>query len=115
MIRLLIMTENSRLADALASNLAHETGLDVYRLTQPVSAQVSQVTQQENSILIIVSERNSKRTFSTDNDLLRDYRCFRMITLSPHMHHLYTDDRIERPISVPAQVIDLATDARRES
>jgi hypothetical protein len=115
MIRVLVMAENSRLTDAIVSNLAHETGLNIVRVTQPAPIWSLQAIRPECSLLIIVEEGKSKRSFITENDLLRDCRCFHMITLSPHMYDLSTRDRDEMPVSATDQVIDLAMDVRRES
>ena len=115
MTRVLVMSESSFLADAIVLSLAEETDLDVLRLTQPDPGTISQAIRKECSVLILIEDEKSKGTFITENELFGDYGCFRIITVSPHKHHLHICDSYEMPVSGMAQVIDLARDFHREN
>lgn len=110
MIRIVIMVESSFLADAIVSNLAGETGLDIFRLAQPHLSLGSQAIHPECSVLIIIEEGKSKDASIMVNDFLHDFSCFRLITLSPRTSHCY-----EMPVPATARVIDLATDVSQEN
>lgn len=115
MIRVLVMAESSLLADAIASNLAQEVNLKVLRLTQHDPSRVSEAIHEACPVLILIEEKKSNHTFITANDLLRDYGCFRLITISAQKHHLHICDSYELPISGMAQVTNLAKGFNREN
>ena len=108
MVHVLVMANDSLLADAIVSNLAQETTLDVLRLTQQDPGKVHQTIHKDCLVVIIVEEGKSNDGFTTANELLRDYDCFRVITISSQKHHLRICDSYQMPISGVAQVIDLA-------
>lgn len=115
MVHVLVMANDSLLADAIVSNLAQETTLDVLRLTQQDPGKVHLAIHKDCLVVIIVEEGKSDDAFITANDLLRDYDCFRIITISSQRHHLRICDSYQMPISGVAQVINLAKGFKRES
>ena len=115
MVNVLVMANDSLLADAIVLNLAQETTLDVLRLTQHDSGKVHQAIQKDCLVVIIVEEGKSDDVFMIANELLQDYDCFRIITMSSQKHHLRICDSYQMPISGMAQVIDLAKGFRREN
>jgi hypothetical protein len=115
MRRVLVMAESSFLADAIVLSLAEEADLHVLRLTQSDPGMISQAIRKDCSVLILIEDEKSKDKFITANDLFGDYGCFRIITVSPHKHHLHICDSYEMPVSGMAQVIDLARDFHGEN
>ena len=113
MIRVLVMAESSLLADAIVSNLAQEANLAVLRLTDHDPSMISEA--RGCSVLIMVEEGKPHHPFIPANDMLRDYGCFRLITVSPQKHHLHVWDRYEMPISGMAQAAALAQGFSREN
>jgi hypothetical protein len=107
------MAESSLLADAIVSDLTREANLDVLRLTYHDPSMIAEA--RDCSVLIMIEEGKSRHPFITANDLLRDYGCFRLITLAPQMHHLHVWDRYDMPISGMAQAADRAQGFSREN
>ena len=115
MVHVLVMANDSLLADAIVSNLAQEATLDVLRLTQDDTGQVYQAIQKDCLVVIIVEEGKSNDAFIIANEMLQYYDCFRIITISSQKHHLRICDSYQIPISGVKQVINLAKDFTREN
>ena len=115
MVHVLVLANDSLLADAIVSNLAQETTLEVLRLTQQEHRKVQRAIPKDCLVVIIVEEGKSNDAFFTANELLQDYDCFRIITISAQKQHLRLCDSYQIPISGVAQVIDLAKGFRREN
>jgi len=115
MADVLVMANDSLLADLIISNLAEETSLDVLRLTYRDSHKVDNVLREHCLVVIIIEEPGSNPGLITANALLQDYGCFRMITISPEKNHLRICDSYQMPVSGMAQVINLAKGFNREN
>jgi hypothetical protein len=125
-MRVFVVAERSLLADLIVLSLAPEPDLEVLWLTRPVPRMVSQAIREEDAVLILVEEKESKDMFITDHDLSGNGSCFRLITVSPEKHHLHIYDSYEKdhlricdsyelPFAQMAQVIDLVRNFRREN
>ncbi|HEU0294607.1 MAG TPA: hypothetical protein VFR47_17840 [Anaerolineales bacterium] len=113
MVHVLVLAENSLLADLIVSSLAQETSLEVFRLTQPDPGRVLQAIRERSPVVILVEE-GRQEAFLPDNDLFEDSGCFRLITVSPHRDHVRIVDSYELPLIGMAQVNDLVRDFNRE-
>jgi hypothetical protein len=114
MIRVLVMAESSLLADAIISNLAQDPNLDVLRIGQDHRSKLAEVIREDCAVLIVIEEGNSNYAFITANNLLRDFGCLRMITISSQEHHLHVCDSYDIPISGITQIVNLAKGVGRE-
>jgi hypothetical protein len=65
MSRVLVLANESLLADAIVANLTQSTTLDVLRLTQHDQSMVHQAICEECSVVIIVEEGKSKDAIIT--------------------------------------------------
>jgi hypothetical protein len=115
MVPVLVMANDSLLADAIVSNLAQETSLDVLRLTYQEQSKVQESIYKDCLVVIIVEEGKSNDASFTASELLRDYDCFRIITISSQKQHLRLCDTYQIPVSGVAQVIELAKGFKREN
>jgi hypothetical protein len=108
MVRVLVMSNDSLLADAIVSNLSQETTLDVLRLTHQNPNKVYQALLEDCPVVIIVEDGKAGDVVITDTDLLKSSGCFRLITVSLQTTHLRIFDSYQMPISGITQVIELA-------
>jgi hypothetical protein len=113
-LRVFVLANESLLADVIVANLTQDTALDVVRLPQHEPSMLHQTIREECSVVIIVEDGESNDAILTANDLLRDYGCFRMITVSLQKHHLQIYDSYQMPISGLEEVIGLAKNFNRE-
>ena len=102
MIRVLVMANDSLLADVIASILAENIDLDVVRLTRRDLGK-----GERNSVVIIVDEGESEDEFATITDLLRDGVTLLVIKLSLKSRNIFvyesyqlTNPGIERVIAL---------------
>ncbi len=99
MIRVLVMANESVLADAILSTLSEETDMDVFRVTHHERRdKVDQIIHQYRPLVIIIEEGTSHRETITASDLLRDYDPLRIFTVSPNKHDLRICESYHVPI-----------------
>jgi len=115
MVDVLVIANDSLLADFIISSLAQETTLDVFRLTYRDSHKVDDVLREHCLAVIIIEETESNNALIAVNDFLRDNSCFRIITISPEKKYIHICDGYQVPISGLAQVINLAKSFNREN
>jgi len=115
MVDVLVMANDSLLADLVMSSLARQTDLDVLRLTHHDSYKADDVLHEHCLAVIIIEEPESNNSLITGSDLLQDYSCLRIITISPEKKHLYICDRYQMPISGESQVTNLVNSFIREN
>jgi hypothetical protein len=115
MLPVLVLANESILADTIVANLTQDAVLDVLRLTHHDLSKVHQSIREKCSVVIIVEEGNSSDAIITAHDLLLENGCFRMITISLQNQHLQVYDSYQMPISGMAQIISLAKSFYREN
>jgi len=108
MVDVLVKANDSLLADLIMLSLAQETTLNVLRLPYRDSYKVEDVLREHCLVVIIIEDPESNNDLMTANDLLQDYDCLRIITISPEKKHIHICDSYRRPISGEAQMINLA-------
>jgi len=110
MARILVMANDSVLADAIVSLLTEEIDMDVLRVTRREPRKIDQAIREHRSVVIIVEEGTSEDKLITASDLFRDHDRLRILTISPEKHHLHICETYQVPISGMAQLVNLVRD-----
>ena len=111
MIRVLVMANDSILADAIMSLLAEEVDMDVLRVTPCEPGKVDQAIREQRSVVIIVEEGTSEdKKLIAPRNLFREYDHLRILTISPEKHHLHVCESYQVPVSGMAQLVHLVRD-----
>jgi hypothetical protein len=105
MIRVIVMANDSLLADSIASSLAEEIDLDVVRLTRRELGKGDR-----HSVVIIVDEGESESEPINVNDLLRDDITLLVIKLSLQSRNIFVYESYQLINPSVERVIDLVRD-----
>ena len=108
MIHVVVMANDSRLADSIASILAKEIDLDVVGLTRLELGKGNR-----HSVVIIVDEGESKDESINVNDLLRDNITLLVIKLSLKSRNIYVYESYQLNNPGIERVIELVRDFGR--
>jgi hypothetical protein len=107
MIRVLLIADNTLLADGIESILVKEMDLDVLRLTHREPGKVDQAIRNQRSIVFIVEDGASNHESITPGVLFCNYGCLLMFTISPEKLYLHFSENCQIPFTGMKQVIDL--------
>ena len=108
MIRVLVMANDSLLADAIASFLAEEINLDVVQVTRRELGK-----GQPHSVVIIVDEGESENESITGTDLFRDDITLLVIKLSLKSRNIFVYESYQLNNPGIERVINLVRDFGR--
>jgi hypothetical protein len=106
MIRVLVMANDSLLADAIASTLAEEINLDVVRVTRRELGKGDR-----HSVVIVVDEGDSESEFIKATDLFRDQITLLVIKLSLKSRNIHVFESYQLNNPRIDRVLDLVRDS----
>jgi hypothetical protein len=115
MVRVLVMANESVLADAIVSILAEEIDMDVLRTTRHEPDKIDLAIREHHPVVIIIEESSSENEnrFITAGDLSKAYDRLRILTLSPENHLLHVCESYQLPVSGMTQLVNLVRDFDR--
>jgi hypothetical protein len=107
MTQILVIANDSLLADVIESVLAQDFGLDMLRLTHYKADTVEQAIRQHRSLVMIVEEGISDQVFFAKSGLFRDSDRVLMITFSPEKQNFQICMSYQIPNPGMAQMVNL--------
>jgi hypothetical protein len=114
MVRVLVIGNDSLLADTIMANLIQEPGLNVLRVKHHDPGRLHKAIRKDCSVVIMVEEESPDAETLAVNDLIPEEGCFRVMTISSQKNHIYICDRYQMPVSGLTQVINLTKGFGRE-
>jgi hypothetical protein len=106
-IRVLVVADDSLLADGIVSILDQEAGLEVIRLTSLEPGSIKRAIHEYRFEVIIVEEGVIEDEWITERDWARDRDHIRVITISPKHRQLRIWESYLLPNLGAAQLVDL--------
>ena len=110
MVRLLVIADDSLLADGIVSILEKEMELDVLRLTKREPGNGYREICTPGSEVIIVEEGASDHELIAASQRFHEHGPLLVITISPESHHLHICESYQIPNPGKADLVSLVRD-----
>jgi len=110
MVRILVIADDSLLADGIVSILAKEMDMEVIRLTQREPGTGHREICKDGSAVIIFEEGASDHELIAASQRFHEHGPLLVITISPESHHLHICESYQIPNPGKADLVSLVRD-----